>query len=233
MANGNDSLLAVDSNKRASVVHSLIEKSRPTSPYNLLLLLSAIIVACGLILDSVPVLIGGMMVTPMLSPILAIALGMTCGETKLVTRSIIITLKSVLFVAGMGALFGFLFHDSIETNIYINSFGPDMVYFIVALVSGVAATFAWTEEDIAEALPGVAVAVSIVPPLSAFGVGIGILNAEIIRISVLTFTLNLLGIILGSLVVFSLMQFQKSKRAAHSDIVEEEKEKEKEEESKK
>ena len=221
MENYNESLLSVARRKQEKIVDELIEKSRPTSPYNLLLISSAVIVACGVLLDHLPIIIGGMLVTPLLTPILAIALGITCGEMELVKRSFKITLGSILIVTGIAVVFGFFFMGGIEGNVLLQNVKPDTLYFIVALVSGAAATFAWVHPNIGETLPGVAVAVSVVPPLSILGVGIGQRSVDLIRNSTVIFFLNLLGIIVGSLVVFSLMQFYKAKKEAHKRIVEE------------
>ncbi len=221
-----EQLLKVTKREQEKVVAGLIEKSRPTSPYNLLLIFSAIIVACGILMDNTPVIIGGMLVTPMLTPILAIVLGISTGEIGLVNRSLWITLRSILMVVIIALIFGFLFSDGLAGNRFIESIQPNILYVIVSLISGAAATFAWTNEDINDALPGVAVAISIVPPLAVLGIGIGHFSANLIRDSLVIFSLNFLGIMMGSLLVFSLLQFYKAKKVAHKQIIVEEHEKE-------
>ncbi|MBW6431856.1 TIGR00341 family protein [Patescibacteria group bacterium] len=215
------SLLKVARSKQEKVVDGLVEKSRPTSPYNLLLIFSAIIVSCGILMDNSPIIIGGMLVTPMLTPILAMVLGISTGELPLVNRSIKITLRSVLTVVVTAFILGFLFPEGMDSNQFISTVKPNILYVIVALISGAAATFAWTNDDINEALPGVAVAISIVPPLAVFGIGLSKFSPEMIRPSFVIFTLNFLGIIMGSLLVFSLQQFYKAKREAHKQVEEE------------
>lgn len=219
-----EALLKITKSKQQHVVEGLIEKSRPSSPYNLLLIFSSIIIACGILMDSMAIVIGGMLVTPLLSPILAIVLGISTGEVGLVNRSAWITLRSVLMVVVISMVFGFLFPAGLDNNQFIATVQPNILYVIVALISGAAATFAWSNNDINEALPGVAVAISVVPPLAVLGLGIGVFSAEMIRTSFVVFALNFLGIVMGSLVVFSLQQFYKSKREAHRRVVEEMKE---------
>lgn len=221
MPNGSEEILKVPKSKQERVVESLIAKSRPSSPYNLLLVFSALIVASGMIIDSVAVIIGGMLVTPLLSPILAIVLGISTGEVGLVNRSLWITLRSILVIVVISAITGFLFSESIDGKEFINSIEPSILYVLVAGVSGIAASFAWTNDEINAALPGVAVAISIVPPLSAFGIGISHLSLDIIRSSSVVFILNFLGIIAGSLLVFSLQQFYRAKKVAHKEVIEE------------
>lgn len=216
-----ESLLKVNKSKQEKVVDGLVEKSRPTSPYNLLLIFSAIIVSSGILMDNAPIVIGGMLVTPMLTPILAMVLGISIGELPLVNRSAKITLRSVLTVIIVSLVFGFLFPDGMASNNFVASIKPNILYVVVALISGAAATFAWTNDDINEALPGVAVSISVVPPLAVLGIGLSSLSSEMIRSSFVIFTLNFLGIIMGSLLVFSLQQFYKAKLEAHKQVEEE------------
>lgn len=227
MSQKEENLLKVSKSRQEQAVEGLMEKSRPSSPYNLLLIFSAVIVACGILMDNAPVIIGGMLVTPLLSPILAISLGISCGEAGLVNRSLWLTLRSIVTVVVIAFFAAFLFPESTGANRSLELIQPDLLYVIVALISGMAATFAWTNRDINDALPGVAVAVSIVPPLSALGIGIGSFSIELTRASLVVFSLNFLGISMGSLLVFSLQQFYKTKRETHKRVVEESRELEK------
>ncbi len=168
-----------------------------------------------------------MLVTPMLTPILSLSLGVAVGETPLLKRSFRITLKSLLIIILIAIFLSFIFKVNFGDNKVLNqiisgSSKVPVLYMIVALISGAIGTFAWVHPKISEALPGVAIAVSIIPPLSALGIGIGVFSSELMRTSLLIFILNFLGIFLGSLVSFSLMSFYKAKKEAHKQIVKEE-----------
>ncbi len=192
----------------------------------MLLILSAIIVACGILIDSIPIVIGGMLVTPLLVPILTLALGITLGDLKFLGRCLKVTLISITIIVISAAIFGFLFAGEVADNVFLSSMKPYLLYFIVVLTMGVAATFAWSHPSIAEALPGVAVAVSVVPPLVALGIGLSILNVEIIRNAFLVFIFNVLGIIAGSQFVFSLTRAyrDRAQREVKRQLLDEEKE---------
>ncbi len=229
MANNDEDLLRVNKKDQEKIVNELIEKSRPSSPYNLLLISSAVIIACGLLMDNIAIVIGGMLVTPLLTPILSLGLGVAIGEISLVKRSFRVTLRSFLIVVLIAIFLSFIFQITLSENEVLSqivSAGTKIpiIYVIVALISGAIGTFAWAHPKIYEALPGVAISVSLLPPLSALGVGIGLFSATLLRISLLIFMLNLLGVFLGSLFSFSLMSFYKAKQEAHKQIVEEEKE---------
>ncbi|MFH1866932.1 MAG: DUF389 domain-containing protein [Patescibacteria group bacterium] len=203
-------LLKVTKANQYQTIGELFERSKPTSPYYALLVLSAVIVASGLLLDNLAVVIGGMLVTPVLTPVLVIALGLAVGNLKAVSHAIFLVGKSFLIILTSGALMVLLFGPATEQIIFNSTFESAWLYFIVAVASGVAATFAWVRKEIAEVLPGVAVAVALVPPLSLVGIWAVSGNVEAVKYFLLVFLFNFVGIILGSAIVFMLLKFYRS-----------------------
>ncbi len=206
-----DDILNVSKNDQYKTIKELFKKNESNSAYYALLILSVFIVAIGLLLGNTAIVVGGMLVAPLLTPILIIALGISTGEIKAVKRSGILVLKSIGLVLGisfaMAVFFGqpvaeiYLFDDAMKTGV---------LYFIVALVSGIAATFAWIRKETNEILPGVAVAVSLLPPLAMLGISIAVFDIDMMRFTFLIFLSNFIGIVLGSMVVFSLLKFHKT-----------------------
>lgn len=227
----NDNDLRLTKKQQTKIVDELIGKSRPSSPYNMLLFSSAIIIASGLLMDNMAIVIGGMLVTPLLTPVLSLALGVSVGEMQLVARSFRITLTSLAIVVILGTVFGMLFQIDLVKNVVLNQVirsGSEIpiLYMIVALTAGGIGTFAWVNEDIHESLPGIVIAVSLFPPLSALGIGLGLASFDLMRNAFLIFILNLGGIFFGSLVAFNFMNFYRAKSEAHKQILIEEKEEE-------
>ncbi|MBU2101535.1 DUF389 domain-containing protein [Patescibacteria group bacterium] len=214
-------ILAIKARDQYRTIDELVKRSRPNSVYYTLLIISSLIIAFGLLLGSSTVVIGGMLVTPVLTPILFIALGVVTGElgliksvSQLIARSFAIIFASGLVTAwifgtGNGSL------SSIENNITVPA-----LYFSVALLAGAAATFAWTRKDVVDVLPGVAIAVALVPPLTLAGIGLSILDGAFIRMNFLIFMFNVFGVIIGSLIVFSLLGFYKTKERVHRETTE-------------
>lgn len=198
-------------------IEELFKKSQSNSIYYVLLALSSLIVASGLLLNNSTIVIGGMLVTPLLSPILLIALGISVGEIKVIKSSAILVLKSVLIIAGLSFLLAVLFGKPAEFFLFGDSLRVAVLYFFVAFVSGVAATIAWTRKEIGEILPGIAIAVSLVPPLSLSGISLSAWDLDLSRLSLLMFIFNLAGIILGSIIVFSLLKFYKTDKVVQKE----------------
>ncbi len=205
----NDTALKVSAREQFKTVNNLLEKSVPNTTYYMLLVLSSVIITAGLLLNNTAIVIGGMLVTPLLTPILVIALGMSVGEIPLIARTSKFVAYSCLYVIAGGIIMTILFQAPTEFTVIENSVRTALLYFVVAIASGVAATFAWIRREVAETLPGVAIAVSLVPPLALIGIGIGKFDFDFSVFYLVIFTLNMLGILMGSLVVFSLSKFHR------------------------
>ena len=78
-------------------------------------------------------------------------------------------------------------------------------------MSGLVASYAWVKQSQSALLPGVAVAVSLVPPLANIGVGIVLLSGPVFTGSLVSFVINLLMITFVSVVVFALFGFEEMK----------------------
>ncbi len=203
-------ILAIDKADQYRTVDELVEKSQENSVYYTLLILSSFIVASGLLLNNSAIVIGGMLVAPLLTPILLIALGLAIGEIKPIRNAIMLVLKSALIVVAASAIMALVFGSTNNAFVFDDSAQTAVLYFVVAIASGVAATFAWTRREVADVLPGVAIVVSLVPPLSIVGVAISSWAIDVARFHFLIFLFNLLGILVGSLVVFSLLKFYRT-----------------------
>jgi len=85
-----------------------------------------------------------------------------------------------------------------------------------------AATFAWARRELVDILSGTAIAVSLMPPLSLVGVAIAALNVEVIRFYLLVFIFNVLGVVIGSLIVFSLLKFHQTEKKVEREVADQE-----------
>ncbi len=218
-------ILKVKKNKQEEVVEKLIENSRLDSAYNLLLLFSAIITTGGILVNNIAVVIGGMLVTPLLTPILAISMGIAFGDWEVIERSLMNSLKSILIIILVAIFIAIFFPSELKSNLLIgNCLDHNPLYLLIALFAGVAAAFAYISPKISEALPGVAVAVSIMPPLAIFGIGLGKWQSALVKGSLITFFYNLVGIITGALIVFSLAKFYRVREIGKEAIEKERKE---------
>ncbi len=200
------------------VVKELIEASRLDADFYLMLVLSAVVVTLGLIVDSGAVVIGGMLITPLLTPILTLALGLVIADKTVIWHSVRIILQALGIVLGVAIVLGFLFPLKTTNNEIFSRLVSNIPYLLIAFAAGMAATFAWTHKQMSAMLPGVAIAVSLLPPLSVVGIGVANFSLIMIRGSLLLFLLNLFGVVLGSMLVFSLLNFNRAKKETEKKV---------------
>lgn len=212
-----EGILEVKKTEQYRTVEELFEKSKPSSLYYTLLVLSAVVVASGLILNNAAIVIGGILIAPVLTPLLLIALAIVVGEVESVKHSSVLIAKSVGILIAVSVLMGIFFEGGGGLNVFEDSIASGILYFIVAIVSGVAATFAWVRKEVADILPGIAVSVSLVPPLVLSGLALSTFDFDLLRSTFLIFVFNFFGIVLGSMVVFSLLKFYKTQQKVHKE----------------
>ena len=199
-----------ESQSMASVAVKLIQESRLDNDFYFMLIISAIIATAGLLMGSASVVIGGMLLAPLLTPILTLALGVVTSEKPAVFRSLYIIGKSSLIVLAISFLVSFLINlDNLQNPEIIQRIQPSLLYMYVALFSGAGAAYAWTKPNLSASMPGVAVSVAVLPPLCTVGIGLSFFDKAIIAGSLQIFIINLIGIAISSAVVFAFLGFFK------------------------
>ena len=176
--------------------------------YWLEIFFSAGIATFGLVQNSPAVIIGGMLISPLMGPIMATGMALAIGDLYLGMKAL---LNLVVSVAVSIAFAGFLvwllpFHSA--TPEIIARTNPNLLDLGIALLSGLAGSVVVCRgaEDGATALPGVAIAVALMPPLCTMGFGLGSrLNLEIMGGAGLLFLTNLFAIVSSAFLVFFLV----------------------------
>jgi len=206
----NKDILELTKKDQYRTVDELFTRSQAGSIYKVLLVLSTIIVAAGLLLGNSPIVIGGMVITPVLSPILAVALSVAVGKFSASKKPIILAVKSFITVIVISFFLAiFLGVPENSELVFANNLRTAILYFTIAITSGVAATLGWARKEIADILPGIAIAVSLVPPLSLVGIWLSALNFANAQFFLFVFLFNLIGIFIGSVIVFIALDFER------------------------
>ncbi|MFH1188830.1 MAG: TIGR00341 family protein [bacterium] len=215
---------------KSNAVERLISTSTPSSDFFLMIVLSVLMATFGLLLGSGAVIIGSMLVAPILSPILSLALGITMSDAKLISRSTSTILKSIIISIGaaiLPALFFVVNHKIVLNPEIIARTEPSLAYAVIAIIAGFAASFALVKPRLNETLPGIAISVALIPPLAVTGIGIAMLDWGIVSNAFLLFVVNAIGIIFIGTINFSLMNFYVKRKVAEKTIKKEEQEQKK------
>lgn len=207
------------SDAEASTFVTLEGGGKTFSGYFWNIVISSIIATAGIAMNSGAVLVGAMLISPVMTPIVGSALAAITGNRRA-------TIRTFLMTAG-GALLGLLvaipvaafFPVPIDltTNIQVTTrTAPGLLDLVVAVASGFIAALAFVREDIPEAIPGVAIAVSLMPPLCVTGVAIADFDFAGAAGAFLLFLTNYFGILVMCLVVFWAVGLSKKSRTKKS-----------------
>jgi uncharacterized hydrophobic protein (TIGR00271 family) len=175
--------------------------------YWLVLALAGAIAALGLALDSSAVIIGAMLIAPLLGPVVGLALALAIGDGRLAVEIALLVFLSTCGVIIIGALLAVALpvpFQTVTAEIAART-RPTTLDLVIAVFSGLAGAVVTVapRSRLSGAVPGVAVAVALVPPLAVTGYGIGTgWNWPIIRGSLLLYGANLAGIVLSGMTVF-------------------------------
>ena len=195
----------IDIEEQLEVREAMTNGARPGVNFFVLITLSCIIATLGLLLNSGAVVIGAMLVAPLMSPILAFSLGMVLGEVRLIRLSIESVLKGVALAIIIAAFIGIISPFKDLTGEIMARTQPTLLDLAVALTSGMAGAYALARKDVSAALPGVAIAAALMPPLGVVGLGLSLGNAQVTGGAFLLFITNLASISLAGALVFMLL----------------------------
>jgi uncharacterized hydrophobic protein (TIGR00271 family) len=182
-------------------------RTTSASRFWVLLSLATIIATSGLIADSTATVIGAMIVAPLMTPILGIALAVVLGHRSGLLRSIVFVVGGALLVILLAYLISrFNFHpDDYAANTQVSArISPRLIDLLAALATGTVGAFALVRRDISDTLPGVAIAISLVPPLAVVGVLLQVGRVQDAMQALLLFGTNVAAIIVTGTVVLAL-----------------------------
>jgi uncharacterized hydrophobic protein (TIGR00271 family) len=204
--------LGVSSERKAELYLELAGSTTLTDPsYWLQTLFAAGIATLGLVLNSPAVIIGAMLISPLMGPILAGGLALATGDVSLGLRAAVNLALSCLVAVGFAVLLvAVLPFKEITSEIAVRTH-PNTLDLAVAFFSGAIGSIAICKEvkGVVTSIPGVAIAVALMPPLGVMGYGIAVaasLNPNVgMPVALgggLLFLTNLVAITFTAMIVF-------------------------------
>ncbi len=192
------------------------DKQSKVSAFWTMLVLSAVIAVAGVLADSTATVIGAMIIAPLSVPIMGVALGIIRGEGSLVARSAAYVAGGMLVVVSIGFVASILLPST--TNILTNSqvmarTSPGLLDMIAAVATGLAGAVGLSRRDVSDVLPGVAIAISLVPPLGVVGVCLGQGQVALAIGALILFLSNFVALVLAGTLVFTAYGYTAEARA--------------------
>ncbi len=184
------------------MTEKLRKESSWSKDFGMMLGCSVAIAAYGLILGSPAVIIGAMLLAPLMTPLLAIGYALIQGNFQLLGRASQALLIGTLIGFVVGGVTQFIVPGSELSQEVLNRGGVNLLDLLIAFTAGVAAGYALVRPQVSSALPGVAIAVALVPPLAASGIALAASSLWVCLGAIMLYGTNLLAIVLGAALMF-------------------------------
>ncbi len=175
----------------------------------LTLIFAIFIASLGLNTNSIPVIIGAMLISPLMGPIIGMGLGIGVQDFTLVKRSLKNVTAAVVGSLATSALY-FLISPQYEgASQLLARTSPSIYDVFVALFGGAAGILSIAAKNKGQVMPGVAIATSLMPPLCTAGYGIATLQLHFFLGALYLFLTNMIFIFFATWIGVKLMGFKK------------------------
>lgn len=184
------------------------QSARRLTNFFVLLLLVATIATYGLLSDSTASVIGAMIVAPLMGPIMATTAAVVMGSAQRTLRSLALVVVGVISVIALSMALSWVVPDVAisftENGQLASRIAPGLLSLLTALASGAAGAFITAREEIADSMGGVAIAISLVPPLCVVGIALRVGEFGPASGAMMLFITNFLAILLAGGLTFLL-----------------------------
>jgi len=193
-------------------VNNVNERTRLTLSYVSLLLASTVLSTLGLLMENVPVVIGGMIISPLMWPIIKTSLGVCYERIEYIRQALTLLFASIIISITSGILITLISPLQYLNNTIIALANPTLLDLIIALVAGAVASVSLIQPKINDSLAGVAIATSLMPPLCNVGIAIALNRPDLSWKSLTLFFVHVLSIIFIAIVIFTSAGLRSSAR---------------------
>jgi uncharacterized hydrophobic protein (TIGR00271 family) len=156
------------------IAHEMKAASIPTISFFVLLAVASAIATFGLLANSAPAIIGAMIIAPLMTPIMGLSYGVVQLSWSQIVRSTITVFLGVAVVMLISILSAHFIELKVVGTEMISRAFPSLLDLGVAMAAGAAGAFSLSRESIKNSLAGVAISVSLVPPLAVAGIGLAL-----------------------------------------------------------
>lgn len=181
-----------------------------STSYLILLIGSSIVCTLGLILDSTAIVIGGMIIAPVMWPLVKTSLGISYEKRSYIREALLLLIISILLGIVTSSFIALLSPIKILNQEILARTTPTLFDIFIALVAGCVAALAIADRRISESLAGVAIATSLMPPLCVSGIGLALNSTSTFIGALLLFLANVVSIIFIVAVIFSLLGLRRN-----------------------
>ncbi len=165
-----------------------------------------------------------MLVAPLLSPILGLSLALIIMKGNVLVRALKVFLLTTILSLFVSMIFGLIFPFRTNEIDLIRQMSASGFDLFIAVLAGAAASLTWAKKSLSNSLAGIAITVTLLPPLAIAGLALAALDYVIFIDALQTYFINVGGIVLGSLIIFMVLKVKKTEKQVVSEIEQEKKE---------
>lgn len=187
---------------KMEILKKVRDSANLSHSFVILLIGSSIVSTLGLLLDSSAIVIGGMIISPLMWPLMHTSIGISYGRPQYIRRALFLLLFATIISILSAFVITYLSPIKNLNDEIISRTNPTLIDLVIALVAGGVAALGITQPRISESLAGVAIAVSLMPPVAVSGIGLALGNIDVFYGGFLLFSANVISIIFISILVF-------------------------------
>lgn len=170
-----------------------------------LMTFAATIASTGVVADSTAVVIGAMLIAPLMTPLMGMAISLVMGWPVRLARSTAIAVAGIVLAILIGVVVGLISPTAVDTTTNVQILArtsPTILDLLIAVAAGAAGAYGLSRPDVSDSLPGVAIAISLVPPLTVVGLTLSQGSFSQASGALLLFATNMVAILIMGGVVF-------------------------------
>ena len=195
-------------NKQRRVIYQTVkEDATGSARYYFIVILGAIVATLGLLTNNIAVIIGAMLISPIMNPLLGVSISIATGDSKLFGQSFRALLLGIFLALGVSYLMTLVVPVHALTDEILSRAQPTTIDLAIAFASGAAGAVTLGKKTGLMILPGVAIATAVMPPMCVVGAGLAFANFGVAIGGALLFLSNLIAINLAAAIIFKLMGF--------------------------
>ena len=201
--------------RRSVAIRKFEENTLGNVSFYTLIFAGGVIGSAGLIQGNEAVVIGAMLITPLVTPLSGIALGLTMQNTQTLSWAVVRSFLGISLLFVLSYIIGEYFWDGV-TNQSLDARSNDrnILDVFIAIAAGIVAALALASEKIHSHLSGAAIALSLAPPLSVAALWLAKGNFNAFYNASTLFLLNVGGIISMGIVIFIIFGFRRDNAEA-------------------
>lgn len=200
--------IRLTSERKQKLAESIVENAHVWRLYWIQLVISCMLASLWLLMNSIPVVIWSMLVSPIMTPIQTFAFAIINWKKHMYLNSLKVLLLSILVAVPSSFLICYVIPFSWITEQVLLRATPTVVDWIVAILSWVIAFIFLSDEKLEASIVWIAIAVSLMPPLAAVWIGLHFMNWSVAQWSFLLFITNLVWILVVGILIFYLFWFR-------------------------